>query len=109
MAAAAVGEIWQYVRTSYGADILPTESPCISLYKIIIIIIITIIVVVVVVTDFSASQPRLRRLVYRRSRGYGDTFRLRPDFQISRWQRRRQLFLLLLRVSFSTGGGCGFW
>jgi len=50
MAAAAVGEAWQYVRTSYGDDILPTECPCISLDKINII---TIIIVVVVVTDFS--------------------------------------------------------
>ena len=60
MAAAAVGEIWQYVRTSYGADILPTERPCISLDKITVI---TIFIVVVLVTDFSDSEPRLRRLV----------------------------------------------
>jgi len=43
MAAAAVGEIWHNARTSYGADILPTERPCISIDKIIII---TIIIVV---------------------------------------------------------------
>ena len=118
MAAAAVGEIWQYVGTSYGADILPTGRPCISLDKIINI---TIIIVVVVVTDFSDSEPRPRRLVYRRSGGNGDRFRLRPDFEMSRCQRRRRqrrlfhhfllllflLLLLLLRVGFSKGG-CGF-
>jgi len=71
---------------SYGADILPTERPCISRDKIIIIF---TIIVVVIVTDFSDSEPRLRRLVYRRSRGYGDDrSRLRPDFKLSRWQRR---------------------
>jgi len=61
--AAAVVEIWQYARTSYGADILPTERPCISLEKIITIII--VVVMVVVATDFSESEPRFRRLVYR--------------------------------------------
>jgi len=95
MAEAAVVEIWQYVRTSFGADIL--------LDKIIITIII-IIVVVVVFTDFSDSVPRLRRLVYRRTGGYGDRFRLRPDFEMSRRQRRRRRKLfLLLRDSLSTG------
>ena len=105
MAAAALGEIWQYVRTNYGADILPTERPCISLDKIIII---TIIIVVVIVTDFSDNEPRLRRLVYRRSGEYGDRFRLSPDIELSLWQRRQRLFLYLLLDSFSTGG-CGFW
>ena len=70
MVAAAVVEIWLYVRTSYGADILPTDRPCNSLDKTIITII--IIVVVIVVTDFSDSEPRLRRLIFRRSKGYGD-------------------------------------
>jgi len=65
MAAAAVRDIWQYVRTSYGVDILPTERPYISLYKMIITIITVVVVVVVVVTDFSESEPGLRRLVYR--------------------------------------------
>ena len=81
MVTAAVGEIWQYVRSSYGADILSTtERPCITLDKIII----TIIIVVVFVTDYSDSEPRLRRLEYHRS--------LRPDFEMSRWHRRRRLF-----------------
>jgi len=40
MAAAAVGKIRQYVRTSSGADILSTERSCICLDKIIITIII---------------------------------------------------------------------
>jgi len=117
MAAAAVGEKWQYVRTSYGADILSlptdnlrTERPCISLDKIIITSI--IIVVVVVVNDFSDSEPRLRRLVFRRTGGYGDRFRLRFDFEMSRLHRRRWrifiiIILLLLRDSFSTAE-CAF-
>jgi len=64
--AGAVAEMWQCVRTSYVADILPTELPCISLGKnIIIITIIFVVVVVVVVTDFSKSESRLSRLVYR--------------------------------------------
>jgi len=48
--AAAVVEIWQYVRTSYGADILPIKRACTFLDKTNIITIITIIVVVD--TDF---------------------------------------------------------
>ena len=75
-----------------------------------IIINIIIVVVIVIVTDFSDSEPRLRRLLFRRSGGYGDRFRLRAHFEMSRWQRRRRrlfLLLLLLRDSFSTGG-CGF-
>jgi len=113
MVASAVREIWQYVRTSYGTVILPTERPCISLDKIIITIkIIVIYVVVVVITDFSDSEPWLRRFVFRRIGGCGKRFRLRPDFEMSRWQRwrRRRLFLLLLllRESFSTGG-FRFW
>jgi len=104
MAAAAVEEIWQYVRTSFEPDILPTERPCISLDKIIIITIIS--VVAVVVTEFSDSEPRLRRLVYRRSGGYGDRFRHR---NVAMAEAAGPAFLLLLlRVSFSTGGGCGF-
>ena len=64
MAAVALGQIWQYVRNSYGAEILslPTGRPCICLDKIIIIITI-IIIVVIIVTDFSDSETRLRRLV----------------------------------------------
>jgi len=105
MASSAVGKIWQYVRTSYGTDILPTERPSISHDKIIII---SIIIVVVVVTDFSDIELRVRRLLYRRSGGYGFRFRLLRDFEMSRWQRRRRLFLLLLlRVSFSTGVDAG--
>jgi len=50
---------------SYGADILPTERPCISRDKIIIIFTIIVVVMVVVATDFSESEPRFRRLVYR--------------------------------------------
>ena len=57
MAAVAIGEIWQYVRTSYGADILSltTGRPCISL--------IIIIIIIIIYTKFSDSEPRLRRLV----------------------------------------------
>jgi len=76
----------------------PYRTPVYLPYKIIIIII--TIIVVVVVTDFSNSEPRLRRLVYRRSGGYRDRFRLRPDFEMSQWQRRR-LFLLLLFTKFN--------
>ena len=63
MVAVVVGELWQYVRTSYGADILslPTGEPCISLDKIIIIIFNNRIIIVV--TDYSDSETRLRRLV----------------------------------------------
>jgi len=104
MAAAAVGEKWQYVRTSYVAEKFPTELPCISFDKIIITI---NTVVVVVVTDFSDSEHRPRRILNLRIGGYGDRFRLRPDFKMSRWPSRR-LFLLLLCDSFNTGGGCGF-
>ena len=53
MAAEAFVEIWQYVRTSYGADILPTERPCISLDNI-------IITVIIVVTVFSDRESWLR-------------------------------------------------
>ena len=76
--AAVFVEIWQYVRSSYGADILPTERPCISFDKVIIIII--IFVVVVVVNDFSDSDPRLRRLVFHRSGGYDDRSVCVPTF-----------------------------
>jgi len=105
--AAAVAEIWQYLPTSYGAHILPTERRCISLDKVIIIIITTINIVVVVVAGFSDSEPRLRILIYNRRGGYGDRFCLRPEFEMWRWQgRRRRLLLLLLRVIFSTGRRC---
>jgi len=80
MTAPVVGKVWQYLRTSYWAEILPTERPCISLDKIIIII----IVVVVDVIDFSDNEPRLRRILYRQSGGYGDRFRLRHNFEMSR-------------------------
>jgi len=64
--AAAVVKIWQYVRGCCGDDILPTERPCISLdKKLNIITFIIVFVVVVDVTDFSESEPRLRRLVCR--------------------------------------------
>jgi len=62
------------------------------------IIIIAIFIVVVVVTDFSDSEPRLRRLVYRRSGGYGDWYRQRPDFEF----RNR-------RGGGGGGGGCFFF
>jgi len=55
-------EIWQYIRTGNGADILPTKCLCTSLEKNIIII--TITFVVVVVTVFSESETRLSRLEY---------------------------------------------
>jgi len=105
--AEAVGEIWQYVRTSFGVDILPNERPCIYLDNIIITII--IVVVVVVVTDFSDSEHRPRRFVFRRIGRYGDRFRLRPDFEMSRWRRRRRrrLFFFFFFATVSLPGDAG--
>ena len=100
----SIVEIWQYVRTIYGADILPTERQCMSLDKIIIITVIN----VVIVTDLSDREPRLRRLVFRRSGGYGFRIRLRPDFEISQCRGvggGRFLFFATVSVRGYAGSG----